>query len=673
MHIKYRLFPVIFLLLAFGLIYGAQASTTVQRPDQYFTLGVYRSAAMDRVATAEITKFERCSANGVAWMTPVGAISGDIVGTTTMNVEEYDIATDTIYKTKIHVTVVPHDKAIDIKLDPETNSGAVKDFVQKTGYYFPVGMQYSVKTIYTKNGVKLPVSYKSNRPSVATVDQNGTVTMHSAGTAVITVTCNSLSDSQTMFVIVYDENSGGSLTAGYEPQDKDQKLNVYKSADAGSQVVATLQRFDFFYIFSKNAVWTRVCFNGIVGYVQTSSLSFYPNAVWPTLEAGATADADAVDKAAREAGDLPAPAPTPNPVSGEAAGQEMVIQTGNSGKLHLRKSPVSSGTSLGLYENGTQVTILRDLGEWVQVSVMGKAGYMMAKFLAAGDDAAAPEASKEPAASGTPEPSATPEPNAFGVGATLYVQTGNDGKLNLRARASSSATSVERYANGTKATVLGVYGAWLRVQVNSRTGYMMKQYLSPEAPAAATSTPAPEEGSTATPAPSATPEPSITPEPDALGAGATLYVKTGNDGKLNLRAKASSSSSTVERYANGTPVTVLSRSGAWMRVRVQTDNRTGYMLLQYLSQQEPQAASSPTATASPLDQAAPEPAGGTMLVNTENDEKLHLRAKPSTSSVSLDRYPNGTQVTVLGRTGEWAKVRVNGRTGYMMLAFLKAE
>ena len=673
---KNRLFLILFLLLATGLVYGAQASTTVQRPDQYFTVGVYRYAAVDRVATAEITKFERCSANGVAWMSPVGIISGDKVGTTTMEIEEYDIAADTIFKSKIHITVVPHDKSIDIKLDPDANSPAVKNHVQQTGGYFPVGMRYSVKTIYTRDGVKLPVSYKSNRPSVATVDQNGTVTMHSAGTAVITVSCDSVSESQTMFVIVYDENSGGSLTAGYEPQDKDQKLNVYKSADTGSPVVAMIKKYDFFYVFSKNATWTLVSINGIVGYVKSSSLSFYEHCIWPTLEAGATADADAVDKAVMEAGGFPTPSPSPTPAPGGATGQTMVVRTGNSGKLHLRKSPYPSGSSLGLYENGTQVTVLNIIGEWAQVSVMGKAGYMMSKYLAAvmpadGDEANAPEISQEPEPSASPEPSSTPASDAFATGATLYVQTGNDGKLNLRVKASSSAATVDRYANSTQVTVLSVSGAWVRVQVNNRTGYMMKRYLSPDAVTAVIATPAPS----ATPAPeavdTAAPTSSPTPAPDSQLSGSTLYVNTGNDGKLNLRTKASSSAAPVDRYANGTQVAVIKVSGAWAYVRV--NGRTGYMMKQYLSAQAYHDASSPDEADSPSDQATPEAAGGIMVVRTENDEKLHLRAKPSKSSTSLDRYPNGTQVTVLGLSGEWARVCVNGRTGYMMLSFLRAE
>lgn len=675
MLIKHRHFLVLCLLLTCGLVFGAKASTTVRRPDQYFTLGVYRSAAVDRVATAEITKFERRSANGVAWMTPVGIVSGDIVGTTTMDMEEYDIATDTIYKTKIHVTVVPHDKSIDVKLDPKANSENVKDFVQKTGYYFPVGMHYSVRMIFKRNGVELPVSYKSNRPSVATVDQNGTVIMRSAGTAVITVTCDSVSESQTMFVIVYDENSGGSLTAGYEPQNKDRKLNVYKSADTSSPVVATLQKYDFFYVFSKNASWTRVCINGIVGYVQTSSLSFYPNAIWPSLEAGATADANAVDKAVREAEGIPSPDISPTPPPNVQAGKSMVVRTGNSGKLHLRKSPSSSGYSLGLYENGTRVTVLQISGEWAEVSVMGKVGYMMTKYLAAvmptsDESNEVPMASQEPSLSASPEPSITPAPDSYAAGGTLYVQTGNDEKLNLRAKASSAAPVVGRYGNGTQVTVLSVSGAWVRVRVkaDSKTGYMMRKYLEPKAPAATlmpSATPLPEAGSTAP----AVPSPS--PTPAESSSGSTLYVNTGNSGRLNLRVKPSSSAAAVERYANGTQVAVIKVIGAWAYVRV--NGRTGYMMKRYLSAQAPQAASSPADAALPPDQAEPEAAGGIMVVRTKNDEKLHLRAKPSKSSASLGRYPNGTQVTILGRLGEWMRVRVNGRTGYMMLSFLRAE
>ena len=49
---------------------------------------------------------------------------------------------------------------------------------------------------------------------------------------------------------------------------------------------------------------------------------------------------------------------------------------------------------------------------------------------------------------------------------------------------------------------------------------------------------------------------------------------------------------------------------------------------------------------------------------------LKLRKEPSASAKVLDTYKNGTEVTVLGIDGEWVKVQVGKRTGYMMAEYL---
>ena len=61
----------------------------------------------------------------------------------------------------------------------------------------------------------------------------------------------------------------------------------------------------------------------------------------------------------------------------------------------------------------------------------------------------------------------------------MVVQTGNNGKLNLRQDADKGSAMIEQYANGTQVTVLDNQGEWSQVQVNGKTGYMMNQYLAP--------------------------------------------------------------------------------------------------------------------------------------------------------------------------------------------------
>ena len=65
-----------------------------------------------------------------------------------------------------------------------------------------------------------------------------------------------------------------------------------------------------------------------------------------------------------------------------ATQQQMVVQTGNSGKLNLRVEPDKGSSMIEQYANGTAVTVLENQGTWSQVEVNGKTGYMMNEYLA---------------------------------------------------------------------------------------------------------------------------------------------------------------------------------------------------------------------------------------------------------------------------------------------------
>ena len=58
---------------------------------------------------------------------------------------------------------------------------------------------------------------------------------------------------------------------------------------------------------------------------------------------------------------------------------------------------------------------------------------------------------------------------------------------------------------------------------------------------------------------------------------------------------------------------------------------------------------------------------GDFIVNNPHSTWVHLRKEPTTQSESLGRYPNGTEITVLGETKNgWYQLAVEGKTGYML-------
>ena len=135
---------------------------------------------------------------------------------------------------------------------------------------------------------------------------------------------------------------------------------------------------------------------------------------------------------------------------------------------------------------------------------------------------------------------------------------------------------------------------------------------------------------------------------------ATAVVK---GGWLRLRDGASSDAETISAYYTGTVVTILGGSGQWYHV-LTPDGKTGYMHSGYL-----------TITGSIT--------GGQVDENTEatvvsaNGLAVRLRSGPSVNYPILATYAVGTPLTILSTGETWSKIRINGRTGYMMNDFIK--
>ena len=308
-------------------------------------------------------------------------------------------------------------------------------------------------------------------------------------------------------------------------------------------------------------------------------------------------------------------------------GLYMYVSTGNSGKLNLRALPSQNSQSLGQFPNGTAVLVESITnGNWALVQVNGQRGYMSLNFLSS-------------AAPVTPIPAPTPTPTED---TTLYVYTGNSGKLHLREYASQNARSLGLYPNGTVVRVTARTGQWAFVNISGVSGYMMLKYL------------------TANPSQPVVPQPTVNP-----GAATLMYVYTGNTGRLHLRQYASQSAPSLGLFPNGTQVYALNLGNGWSQVTA--GGLTGYMMSKYLVA----SPYNPGPTATPVPQPVPVPDGATLMyVATGNTGRLHLRENMSTDAGSLGLFYNGTPVYVIANYGVWSYVNVGGKVGYMMTKFL---
>lgn len=207
-----------------------------------------------------------------------------------------------------------------------------------------------------------------------------------------------------------------------------------------------------------------------------------------------------------------------------------------------------------------------------------------------------------------------------GLAETYSVVKG--GMLNLRKEASLESSVLGQYPTGTWMTVLETEDGWSKVEVGGKTGYVVSKYLT-----------------------------------DAT-ANSKVYVRTNTGAGLNLRTQPSLTGDIITSFKTGTEVNVLARGNGWYRVSV--GGQEGYMNSRYLTAS--QSTGSSTTTGYPKQGIVSNPGANQVLL---------LRETASTDARVIGYYHNGVEVKLVGESGSFYKVTVDGKDGYMMKKFIR--
>ena len=302
------------------------------------------------------------------------------------------------------------------------------------------------------------------------------------------------------------------------------------------------------------------------------------------------------------------------------------IISGDGGNVRLRSGPGTTYGVLASYPIGTKVTILAKGTNWFQISVNGKVGYMMSQYLT----------TTTPGTSGN----IGDDWLNSGSGLTAWIYAKNGGNCNLRSGAGKEYAVIGNYSVGTQVTILSYGYTWCRVQVGTRTGYIMTDLLTTTNPNGSSSTPS---------------------NPPSTSGGYTAYVTSTNGGGVNMRSGAGKSFRVLVQLPVGTQVTVLQHNTTWDYIRYGTTD--GYMDNSFLT------------TIPPSGSTTTPPATGyyaTVNVST-NTSPVRMRKGPGTNYNVIASVPQGTRVQVLSESGGWCYINYNGTTGYMMKTYLIAD
>ena len=206
------------------------------------------------------------------------------------------------------------------------------------------------------------------------------------------------------------------------------------------------------------------------------------------------------------------------------------IYSSNGGSVNLRSGPSFTSSVIGRGAVGTTVNVYLKGSRFWYVSMAGTYGFMDSTFLTGGG--AAP----------------TPNPPVVIPDTTNAIVTDTGRGLNLREKPSESARVLGTYRGPTALRVLMQGLNWSRVMVPvaGKTGYMMTRYLTLY----------------------------------GLPAVPTRVVTHPDRTFVNLRSRASLSSSVTLRVPHGRQVTVLIAGGTWAQVKY--NSTTGYMMTSFL-------------------------------------------------------------------------------------------
>lgn len=148
----------------------------------------------------------------------------------------------------------------------------------------------------------------------------------------------------------------------------------------------------------------------------------------------------------------------------------------------------------------------------------------------------------------------------------------------------------------------------------------------------------------------------------------TKYVNVDSGSNLNVRKEPSTNAAVVDKLPRGTAVSVISENNGW--VKVKANGIEGYVRREYLSEQK----IAPVTPAKPKNpEPKPNPKPVTKYVNVNPDSSLLLRDKPSKDAAVISRLSRGTKVTVYSESNGWAKVKANGKDGYVSAQYLSSS
>lgn len=309
----------------------------------------------------------------------------------------------------------------------------------------------------------------------------------------------------------------------------------------------------------------------------------------------------------------------------DASGKKGTV---NVSVLNLREGAGTSTRCIGSLREGTSVSILATEGKWYKIQAGTKTGYVFAEYITVGS------------ASGGSDSNAD-------SGSEVSGKTGicNVDVLNIRKGAGTTTSVCGLLRKGDKVEVLGSEGEWYKIKVNGVTGYVFAQYITIG-----------EDNSSS--------ENNDDTAPEATGKNGRCNVTA-----LNVRSKATTSSSVIGSLSKNTVVEITATEGDWYKIKATLNGRTvtGYVFAEYITLTDEKPSDQPSDENN--NNSSAENNGKTGKCNTY---ALNVRKGAGTNYAVIGSLSKNETVTIQETKGGWYKVKANSKnlTGHVSAQYI---
>jgi probable enterotoxin B len=452
-------------------------------------------------------------------------------------------------------------------------------------------------------------------------------------------------------------------------------LRMRQSPSTDSAVLAYLNNGQTFDIKGKSGDWYQVSLNGKLGYIHKDYVKEITSTttvvIVPTVTAGKTEQVES----------LPA-------ASAQSKGQVVNV----SSSLRMRQGANIGSAVIGYLRNGQTFDIKEKNGDWYYISDSGKLGYIHKDYVKEITSTTNVVIVPTVTAGKTEQVQSLPAAAAQAKGQVVNVSS----SLRMRQGANIGSAVIGYLRDGQTFDIKEKNGDWYYISENGKLGYVHKDYVKEISGTNASnsnqnSANTNNNSTTTAPAPTQVTQPQSSSSNTKPTKGQVIDVST----SLRVRQNANISSAVIGYLSNGETFSIKDVSGDWYYI--QYGSKAGYVSKQYVKVTESSTVASEnnSQNSSPAQNNTTNQSTNTQEVPTQNapavqqpqvpimvektamvynvSTNLRVRSKASSDSSSyVVAYllPNQT-FKIIGSSGDWFNISVNGKTGYVSKAFVK--